>query len=59
MRPLNYILRKCTGGYKLNKSPEKINDLIYMDDIRVFVKNGKELETSNITNKNIQSAYRN
>ena len=35
----------CTGGSKLTKSPEKINHRIYMDDIKVFVKNEKDLET--------------
>ena len=29
---LNYILRKCTARYKLTKSQEKINYLMYMDD---------------------------
>ena len=43
--PLNHILRKCTAGYKLSKSPEKINHLMYMDDIKLFAKNEKELET--------------
>ena len=33
MMPLNPILRKCTGGYKLNKSQEKVNHQMYMDDI--------------------------
>ena len=27
MMPLNHILRKCTAGYKLNKSQEMINHL--------------------------------
>ena len=45
MMPLNYILRKCTVGYKLSKSQEKINLLMYMDDIKLFVKIEKELET--------------
>ena len=44
MMPLNHILRKCPAGYKLSRSPEKINHL-YMDDIKLFAKNGKELET--------------
>ena len=42
MMPLNHILRKCTAGYKLSKSLEKI---LYIDDIKVFAKNEKELET--------------
>ena len=38
-------LRKCTGEYKLTKSPEKIKHLMYMDNIKLFAKNEKELET--------------
>ena len=43
--PLNHILRKCTVGYKLSRSQEKINHLMYMDDIKLFAKKEKELET--------------
>ena len=43
--PLNQILRKCTAGYKLSRSQEKINHLMYIDDIKLFAKNEKELET--------------
>ena len=42
MMPLNHIIRKCTTGYKLSRSQEKIN---HMDDIKLFAKNGKEMET--------------
>ena len=42
---LNHTARKCTGRYKLHKSQEKINHLIYMDDIKLFAQNEKELET--------------
>ena len=45
MMPLNHILRKCTVGYKLSRSQEKINHLMYMADIKLFAKNEKELET--------------
>ena len=45
MIPLNPILRKCTSGYKLSRSQEKINHLMYMDDIKLFAKNEKPLET--------------
>ena len=45
MMPLNHILRKCTAGYKLSRSQEKFNHLMYMDDIKLFAKNKKELET--------------
>ena len=45
MMPLNHILRKCTAGYQLSRSQEKIDHLMYMDDIKLFAKNKKELET--------------
>ena len=45
MKPLNYILTKCPTRYKLRKLREKINHLMYMDDINLFVKSQKELET--------------
>ena len=43
--PLNHIIRKYTGRYKISKLQEKINHLIYMDDIKLFAKNEKELKT--------------
>ena len=45
MMLLNHILGKCTAGYKLSKSQEKINHLMYINDIKLFAKNEKELET--------------
>ena len=45
MMPLNHILRKCAASYKLSRSQEKINHLMYMDDIKLFAKNEKEPET--------------
>ena len=44
MMPLNHIVRKCRAGYKLSRSQEKVNHLMYMDDIKLFAKN-EELET--------------
>ena len=38
MMPLNHILRKCTVEYKLSRSQEKVNHLMYMDDIKLFEK---------------------
>ena len=58
MMPLNHTLRKCTAGFKLTKSQEKINYLMYMDDIKLFAKTEKELET-NTRSQNTQSGYRN
>ena len=45
MMPLNHILRKYMAGYRLCRSQEKINHLMYMDDLKLFAKNLKELET--------------
>ena len=45
MMPLNHILRKCPTGNKLSRSQEKINHRMYMDGIKLFTKNEKELET--------------
>ena len=42
---LDHIFRKCIGGYKLNKSQEKINPLIYMNDMKLSAKKEKELKT--------------
>ena len=42
---LNHILRKYAAGYKLSRSQEKINYLMYMDNIKLFAKDEKELET--------------
>ena len=38
MMPLNHVLRKCTGVYRLNKSQEKINHPMYIDDIKLIAK---------------------
>ena len=46
MMPLDYVLRKCTTGSKLSRWQEKINHLMYMDDIKLFAKNENDLETS-------------
>ena len=45
MMPLNHILRKFTARYKLCRSQEKINHLMYLDDIKLFAKKEKKLET--------------
>ena len=45
MMPLNPILRKCIAGYKLSRLQQKVNHLMYMDDIKLFAKNEKQLET--------------
>ena len=42
---MNNILRKCAAGYKLSRLQEKINHLMYMDDIKLFAKNEREQET--------------
>ena len=43
--PLNYIFKKCTGGYTFTKSQEKLNHFMYIDDIKIFAWDEKELKT--------------
>ena len=45
MLPLKHIFRKSTAIYKLWRSQEKMNHLMYMDEIKLSVKNEKELKT--------------
>ena len=45
MMPLNHKLGKCMGGYKLTKSQEKINHIMYMDDFKLFAKSEREFQT--------------
>ena len=40
-----HLHRKCTEGYKFKKPQQKINHLMYMEDIKPFRENEKELET--------------
>ena len=42
--PLNNIFRKCTAGYKLGRSQEKTNQLMYRDDINLYAKMKKNWE---------------
>ena len=44
MMPLNPILRKYTEGNWFTRLQEKINQLRYMDYIKLFAKKEKELE---------------
>ena len=43
--PLTYILRKSRPGYEFAKNGEKINRLLYMDDLKLFAKNEKDLDS--------------
>ena len=58
MMLLSHILRKYAAGYKLSKLQEKLNHLMYMDDIKLFCKKRKRNGNSKTSNKNIQSGYR-
>ena len=56
--PLNLILRKCTNGYKFSKSQEKINHIMYTNDIKLFPKNEKKNGNSNTVSDIVQSRHR-
>ena len=42
--PLSLILRNVKGGYQLGKQEMSINHLLFIDDLKVFGKNEKELD---------------
>ena len=50
---------KFTCGYKLNRWQERINHLMYKDDIKLFTKNKKRIGNPITGSENIQSGYRN
>ena len=45
MVPLNHILRKSKVGYEFSKVKEKVNHLPFMDDLKLYAKNEKSLES--------------
>ena len=45
MIPLTHILRKSKPGYKFSGSGEKVNNLLYVDDLKMHRKNEKELDS--------------
>ena len=45
MIPINHIFRKCAGVNKFIEEQEKINHLMYVDDVKLFAKSEKELVT--------------
>ena len=47
MMPLSHVLRKCTAGYKLSRSQEEVNHLMYMDDIKLYAKKWKRTGNPN------------
>ena len=51
--PLNPILRKYIGIYKIHKSQEKIKHLNDMDVIKLFAKNEKRIRNPNINSEDI------
>ena len=56
MMPFNYILRECTGSDKFIKPQEKVNHIMYMNDITIFVKNEEQeilIQTIRINNQDI------
>ena len=43
---MSVLLRRAKQGYSLNKNPKnKINHLVYMDDLKLYRKNKGELES--------------
>ena len=45
LTPLTHISRKSTAGYQFSKSGEKVNHLLFMDDLMLYAKNVKSLDS--------------
>ena len=43
--PLTHILRETGMGYRLEKNGAKIKHLLPMDDLKLYRKNGKEIDS--------------
>ena len=43
--PLTHILRKSKAGYEFSKTGEKVNNLLFMDDLKLYAKNEKSLDS--------------
>ena len=43
--PLTHILRETGKGYQLEKNGAKVNHLFFMDDIKLYGKNDKEIDS--------------
>ena len=43
--PLTHILRETGMGYQLEKNGAKTNHLFFMDDLKLYVKNDKEIDS--------------
>ena len=43
--PLSLILRKAKAAYEFSESKEKINDLLIMDDLKLYSRNEKGLDS--------------
>ena len=56
MVPLNHILKKSVDEYKLTKSQEKINHLMYIETLSCFPKI-KRTGNPNTGSENIPLAY--
>ena len=43
--PMSFILRKVKAGYEVRKAGPTINHLLYMDDLKLFGKTEKQLDS--------------
>ena len=43
--PLSLILRDTRAGYQLKKEECKINHLLFMDDLKLYVKNNDQIDS--------------
>ena len=43
--PMTYVLRKCGAGYDFSSNGQKINHLLFMDDLKLYAKSEKALDS--------------
>ena len=45
LMPLSIVLRNINKGYAVHKDLQKVNHLLYLDDIKLYAKSRPELES--------------
>ena len=45
LSPLILILRKANAAYEFSESKEKINQMLFMDDLKLYSKNEKDRDS--------------
>ena len=44
MIPLTHVIRRMKSGYEFTQSKEKVNHVLYMDDLKLYAKTEETLD---------------